>query len=302
VKGLDQRYPDKAAQLSLLGSLGDFSRVKVEGEMTPFAEHLGLNLTGDIKAVPLPSVSPYSEAYIGYHLTRGQYDHEFDIKIENNNVEFNNKLLLRQLKLKSVDPSKPQPVAKQLDVPLGFALNMLRDGEDNIHLDVPIKGRLDDPNINVSKVINKALANALKSGATNYLSYALQPYGAVFMAASMVGDRLSSIRLEAIEYPAGQAGLSAEQQLYLGKVSELLSTRPKLSLTACATTNEEDHQALQAFNPKVPVEHTALVELARQRSIQVKQALLEKGISSERVFLCQPEFVADGVRGVTMAM
>lgn len=302
VTGLDQREPDKPMQLNLLGSLGDFSKIKVDGSIKPFAEKLSLDLTGDIKAVPLPSLSPYSEAYIGYHLTRGQYDHDFDLSIENNAITFNNTLLLRQLQLKSVDPSKPQPMAQQLDVPLSFALNMLRDGDDNIELGVPIKGRLDDPNINVSSVINKALANALKSGATNYLTYALQPYGAVLMAANMVGDKLSSISLDPIEYPAGQAGLSTEQQDYLGKVSSLLASRPKLNLTACATTNDDDRQALQAFNPKVPVQDAALIELASQRSVQVKQALLAQGVGSGRVFLCQPEFKADGVRGVTMAM
>ncbi|BFM18269.1 hypothetical protein R50073_44520 [Maricurvus nonylphenolicus] len=302
VTGLDQRYPDKPAQLSVLGSLGDFSKIKIDGEIKPFAEQVGLALSGDIKAVPLPSVSPYSEAYIGYHLTRGQYDHDFDLKIDNNDIEFNNKLLLRQLQLKSVDPSKPQPMAQQLDVPLSFALNMLRDGDDNIQLEVPIKGRLDDPNINVSSVINKALANALKSGATNYLTYALQPYGAVLMAANMVGDKLSSISLDPIEYPAGQAGLSSEQQAYLGKVSDLLASRPKLNLTACASSNDEDRQALQSFNPKVPVQEAVLVELASQRSIQVKQALLEQGIESGRVFLCQPEFKNNSIRGVSMAM
>ncbi len=302
IAGLDQRVPDKAAQVKIDASLGEFSRIALEGDVKPFAENLGLNLQGDFKAIPLPSISPYSEAYLGYHLTRGQYDHDFNLRIADNTIDLENTLLLRQLQLKSVDPSKPQPMQQQLDMPLKFALNMLRDGDDNIELSVPIKGKLDDPNISVSSVLNKALGKAVKSGATSYLTLALQPYGAVLMAANMVGDHLSSIQLEPIEYITGQAELSGEHQDYLKKISTLLIERPQMQLTACASANDLDRAALQLLNPKVPVSDELLISLATQRGGAVKRELLAKGVTAERIFLCQPALQPNAIGGVELSM
>ncbi len=302
IKGLDQRAPDQAAQLTLDASLGEFSKIVLEGDIKPFAETLGLDLKGNLKAIPLPSVSPYSEAYLGYHLTRGQYDHDFNLRIADNTIDLENTLLLRQLQLTSVDSSKSQPMEQQLDVPLKFALNMLRDGDDNIELSVPIKGQLDDPNISVSSVLNKALGKAVKSGATSYLTLALQPYGAVLMAANMVGDQLSSIQLDSIEYVAGKSDLTGGHQDYLMKISTLLLERPKMQLTACASANNFDREALQFLNPEVPVSDELLISLATQRGSVVKRELLAKGVAAERVFLCQPTLQQDAISGVELSM
>jgi Domain of Unknown Function (DUF748) len=302
IKGLDQRTPDQAAQLTLDASLGEFSKISLEGDIKPFAQALGLNLKGNFKAIPLPSVSPYSEAYLGYHLTRGQYDHDFNLRIADNTIDLENTLLLRQLQLTSVDPSKSQPMEQQLDVPLKFALNMLRDGDDNIELSVPIKGQLDDPNISVSSVLNKALGKAVKSGATSYLTLALQPYGAVLMAANMVGDQLSSIQLDPIEYVAGKADLTGGHQDYLMKISALLLERPKMQLTACASANNFDREALQLLSPEVAVSDELLISLATQRGSVVKRELLAKGVAAERVFLCQPTLQQDAISGVELSM
>jgi Domain of Unknown Function (DUF748) len=302
IEGMDQRTPDKAAQLTVDASLGEFSKIAFDGDIKPFAENLGLDLKGNFKAIPLPSVSPYSEAYLGYHLTRGQYDHDFSLRIADNAIDLENTLLLRQLQLTSVDSSKLQPMEQQLDVPLKFALNMLRDGDDNIELSIPIKGQLDDPNISVSSVLNKALGKAVKSGATSYLTLALQPYGAVLMAANMVGDQLSSIQLDPVEYVAGQAELTGPHQDYLLKISTLLMERPKMQLTACASANNLDREALQLLNPKVPVSDELLIALATQRGSVVKRELLAKGVTAERVFLCQPTLQQDAISGVELSM
>ena len=302
VVGLNQADSDAAAQLNLKGSLGEFSAINISGEVKPFGPQLALQLTGEVAAIELPAISPYSEAYLGYNLTRGQYDHQFELQINQGEIQWDNSLKLRQLSLKSVDPDKPQPMAKQLDMPLAFALDMLRDGNDDISLEVPIKGRLDEIKVGLSDIVNAALGNAVKAGATSYLTLALQPYGAVLMAANFVGDKLSAIQLEPIVFAAGVVELNSQQLDYIEKITGLLQQRPKLSLTLCASANNDDQLQLQTLQPEVPVAEAALQGMADQRGKAVKRQLLTKGIESRRVYLCQPSFKPESASAVTLAM
>lgn len=302
VTNLDQKIPAQAAQLVLAGKLGEFSTVAVQGDLTLFAEHPGVNIKGEFDAVELSALSPYSESYLGYHLSRGQYDHQFELIIDNEDISLDNKLFLRRLSLKAVHPDKPQPMERVLDVPLNFALDLLRDGDDNIKLDVPIRGRMDDPDVNINDVVNNALGNALKKGATSFLTLALQPYGAVLMAADFVNDNMSTVRLDPIAYPAGSDELNSEQQGYLAKIIGLLQQRPSLELTICSKTNDADKLALDGISPQQPASDALLLALADRRSNAIKRQMVEAGIVGRRLFVCQPSYEPDADSAVSLTL
>lgn len=302
VTNLDQKIPAQAAQLVLAGKLGEFSTVAVQGDLTLFAEHPGVNIKGEFDAVELSALSPYSESYLGYHLSRGQYDHLFELIIDNEDISLDNKLFLRRLSLKAVHPDKPQPMERVLDVPLNFALDLLRDGDDNIKLDVPIRGRMDDPDVNINDVVNNALGTALKKGATSFLTLALQPYGAVLMAADFVNDKMSTVRLDPIAYPAGSDELNSEQQGYLAKIIGLLQQRPSLELTICSKTNDADKLALDGISPQQPASDALLLALADRRSNAIKRQMVEAGIVARRLFVCQPSYEPDADSAVSLTL
>lgn len=302
VQNLDQAQPEAETRVDLTASVGEFGALTATGTLKPFADDLMVDLKGEVQALELTTLSPYSEAYLGYQLTRGQYDHKFDVDIHDQKIDLNNKLTLRQLELESVDPDKPQPIEKLLDVPLGLALDMLRDSNNNIELKMPIKGRLDDPNININSVINKALAKALRSGATSYLKFALQPYGAVLMAADFVGDQITAVRLEPVTFDAGEEAAPAESE-YLEKLEKLLAERPALDLTLCGRANAADREVLLESVGDDPKKlQAALLKLAEQRGRNLKRLFIEKGVESRRLLLCQAQYEEGGVSGVQLQM
>lgn len=316
IEDIDQANKERPTRLTLLSRLGEFSTIKANGEATLFRSKPNVSLSGALQAIALPRISPYSEAYLGYHLTTGQYDHQFNVAVNDNKLSASNQLQLRQLTLSAVNPDAEQPLAKQLDVPLNLALDMLRDSEDNIELDVPINGQLDDPNISVNAIVSDALGKALKNGAASYLKYAIQPYGAVIMAAQFVGDQVSTVTFDPIVYSVGSSDITTEHIAYIGKVSELMRSRPKLTLKLCGFANDNDRQALlqtarQNSALAVPdgvvsadsaIDDQQLLQLAQRRAIQLKRALIDSGIENQRVFVCQPKYQADAIEGVTMAM
>ncbi len=325
---LDQKHPNNDTLIKLTGRIGEFGSINVSGKLKPFAKNISGQISGELDAIELPGISPYSEAYLGYHFSRGHYDHSFEVSIANEEVDVKNTLKIRQLLVNPVDSKEPQPLEKQLDVPLGLALNMLRDNDDNIELKVPVKGRLDQPDIDISQVINRALATALKSGATSYLKYALQPYGAVLMAADFIGEQIDAVRLEPLSFDAGDETVP-ENAEYIDKLYGLLQDRPSLHLTLCGRSNDSDQQALLALqqpdvasdveiieNPEdsavmesdkkeaaaQQISKADLIQLADQRAKNLKRVFIEKGIKSNRLLLCKSEFKGDGSSGVALQM
>ena len=133
-----------------------------------------------------------------YRKRTGQYDHDIELELKQQQLEMKNVLKLRHLQLAAVDAQSARPMDEQLDLPLSMALDMLRDGDGQIALDVPVKGRLDDPGVGLNSIVSSAFGSALKRGSVGYLKYALQPYGAVFMAADYLVGQATAIQFEPV--------------------------------------------------------------------------------------------------------
>lgn len=332
ITGIDQRNVDKQATVTLRSRIDEFASAELKGSLSFFADNKRLALTGSLQSFALPSLSPYSETYLGYHLATGQYDHKFDLTVDDGELQLQNQLLLRGLTLSAVAADKPQPLQQQLDIPLEFALDMLRDSDDTISLDVPVTGSLDDPQITLSSIVSTALGGALKSSASSYLKLAIQPYGVAVMAAQWVGEQASAISLEPLIFANGQSELTEAHRGYLAKLSSLLRERPKLTIKLCGQASTQDslvmaasklghyrdsqlidtgapknnatarQQAQAAVSAPAIVTEQELVELAESRAVLVKRVLVDSGVDATRVFTCQPQFHDKAVSGVVMAM
>jgi len=308
---IDQANAHNAVELEVQGKLGEFSKLTISGKGHPFLAAPTASVKGKLEKVSLPPISPYAETAMGYELQTGQYDHEFDVEIKDNTFKLNNELSLRQLAVAGVKGDKARALDQQLDVPLGLALDMLRDGDDNIHLKVPVKGKLDDPSVDVSSIVSTAMGKALKAGSVSYLKYAIQPFGAALIVGEMLADQASSVQFDPMHFQAGDSSLPAGHAEYVTKLSGLLKERPSLQLKLCGQSNPLDQQALQPKpvvvegkqpEPAPPVAEQVLVDLAKQRQEGVKRALITAGIEAERLFLCKPKFEQKGINGVRLMM
>ena len=301
---LDQSKPNQLSPLQLQARVGEFSSINFTGDLTPFTEDLSLALKGKIAALPLPQISPYAEAYLGYQFMTGQYDHTIDLAIANNELKMDNNLKLRRLELKSVDEKSAEKMAEGLDVPLPLALSMLRDRKGVIDLDVPLEGKLDEFDVGLDDIINTALVKALKHGSMSYLQLALQPYGAAVLAADLLVDQVGTIRFEPVMFVAGTTALEQDAQPYVEKLKGMLLEREGLSLSLCGRSTLADHAHLSPVKQPVSPEHLdkALMTLASDRAKTLKRDFVEAGVASDRLYLCKPDYNETAIAGVIVSM
>jgi len=288
---VDSRQPDAATTLDLKSGIGEFSRINVNGSFAPLAEALTLDLDGEIDGLPLPLLSPFVEQLIGYQLTTGQFDHKFTASLADETLKADNKIKLHGLKVKHLEDAEP---SAPLGLPLEAGLDMLRDSNGLIELDVPLEGHLDDPNIGLGQIISTALTSALSSGSTTFLKLALQPYGAIWMGAELGLKMLGKVHLDPMVFAPLEATLGSQQLDYTNKLGDLMLDRPGVSLSLCGVVGQADHAALLALSDK-EASAINLPGLAKARASAVKSYLLDtRKIDTKRLHVCKAQVLAEG--------
>lgn len=315
IGALDSAQPEQDTPVSIEGRTGKHSRISIRGTVRPFAARPTLELDNRLEGVALTDLSPYTVNMLGYELKSGHLDVESKLGIDHGSMDGKNRLTLRALDVAPVDNAARAQLESQLSVPLGTALNMLRDRHDTITLDLPVGGDIDSPDFDISDVVNTAVSKALKKASMTYLTVALQPYGALISVAKLAGEAASRVSLAPVDFGPGSTEQPAGSRDYLDKVASILGERPELNIKVCGVANETDRATLAARaaaarvgqpaekagekadgKPVVPppveavrISDEQLLELAVQRAAVVTDYLVEQhAVSAGRLVACQP--------------
>jgi uncharacterized protein involved in outer membrane biogenesis len=160
VTGLSSE-PSARGVVDLKGSYDKSSPVVIAGTINPLAGDLFLDIAAKGKDIELARLSAYSVRYAGYGITQGRLTLDVKYHVENGKLEGANKILLDQL----VFGEKVEgPEATKL--PVLFAVNLLKDSQGRIDLELPIKGSLEDPQFDIGGLIAQVVGNLLKKAVT----------------------------------------------------------------------------------------------------------------------------------------
>ncbi|HAM46745.1 MAG TPA: hypothetical protein DCO73_03300, partial [Alphaproteobacteria bacterium] len=253
-----------------------------------------------VRTLELPVISPYTQRYLGYALTRGRLDAKVDATVAAGQLTADSQLKLSKLKMEVADQDKAAPMQAQIDLPINTALSLLRDSDDIIALSLPVSGPLDNPQIGIGQVINKALGKALKATVATTLT-ALFPVTGVLVVANLAGT--PKLKFNPVTFDPGQDALPDAQTAYLDEVAALLKARPAVELTFCGRVTEADREALagedaekgekpkpagdeKAAEPSVA--DAALLALGDRRVNRVKRYLVDAhSLEPARMFECK---------------
>ncbi len=302
---LDSSQPDQQSPLSLATRLDEFSQLTAEGWVKPFARRPTLAMKGKLTALELPPVSPYASGTLGYYISSGQLNSELTMKMEQGVMDGETKLLISNLDLEAAKKGKKGGLDQHLDVPLETALSLLKDKQNNIKLNVPIKGDINKPEFNLNDVINKAIGNATRKVFMSYLKQTLQPFGTMLTLMEMGGKLAGGVRLDPVFHQAGTTQHETLGSDYFTALATLMNERPQLRLRLCSRATESDRQALAEIAlqqlrekskgkketlPMPQIADDALQQLATERATQIKAILVRQhAIAAERLFVCHPE-------------
>lgn len=211
VTGLSSEM-NQFADVDLRGSLENHSPLLIKGRINPLRDDLFVDITISFKDIELSPASPYSGTYLGYVIDKGKLFLDLKYHIENKQLKAENKIFVDQF---TFGQSVPSNKATSLPVRLGVALLKDRNGE--IHLDLPVTGRTDDPKFSIWGVVWQVVVNLFVKAATS-------PFA---LLSSMMG---SSEDLSSATFAFGSSVLAPSEQQKLLTLAKGLNDRPGLKV------------------------------------------------------------------------
>lgn len=228
ITGLDSRDVS-SAKVDIKGIVSPSGEVSIRGQMNPLASDLSLDMALQFRQLELSSLTPYAARFAGYRIDRGKLDLDLNYQIQKRQLKAENKVVLRQLRLgEKVD--SPESIG----LPLKLAVAILRDVDDNIDIDLPLSGSLDNPEFSIGPIIWQAFVNLLQRAITAPFS----------VLGNLLGGDGGS--LGEVPFAVGSSALSDAARENLGKLEKVLSARPALQLEVRGLSDAKaDRAALQ---------------------------------------------------------
>jgi uncharacterized protein involved in outer membrane biogenesis len=234
VKDLTNKASQRSA-VDLKAVIGGDSTLDVRGQLSAIGAPTYVDMNTELNKFALPSANPYVDGAIAWIIRRGSLTAKLDTKIDGEKLDAKNDILIGNLK---VAPSRPSDeVKKRLGLPLGLIVALIKDGDGNIHVNVPITGTLSDRQFDWSDAIWTAVRNVL----VNVLKAPFRAIGGLFTS----DDKIEEIKVDPITFAPGDGALSPEMERQTVRVADFLRRSPYISLTLASVTTPEDVEALK---------------------------------------------------------
>ena len=228
VDNLSTQPKQPPVRLELAGGVDEDGSASAAGRFDLLNPVSFLDIDTAFDNIELTHLTPYLVTFAGRRIDSGKLTLHLQYKINQGQLAGDNRIILDQLTLGARVRS---PEAR--DLPLDFAIALLKDAHGRIDLGIPIAGSLADPKFNYAQVVWKAVSNVL----TRIVTSPFRALGALFGGGSGdAGDIL---------FVAGQSSLTPPMQHSLGQVAASLNSRPNLAVTIHGTWSEADRVALR---------------------------------------------------------
>jgi len=273
----------KTSGFDMSGRFFQFSDFKFAGNTTLFDLKKTTNVNGKINSFPLPTLGGYLQSLYGYRIYSGRFNYQTVTKVTDNKLNSSNNIDIYSLDLEPI-PNAPAygKFKDKFILKLPTALSLLQNTKGDIHLDVPVTGDLNNPNLPIGKVILTALTTSV----TKLFTKSFSTLGGIF---STDNAQQQILNFKQIDFAPGQSNISSSQKDYLNKFASTLGKYKKIRILLCGKATDADK------NFAIGMTDERLRTLARTRSVNVKNYLISKGINAGRLYICDPQI--DNTKG-----
>ena len=294
IQNLDSRQAERASQMHYAAKLGQHASITIDGEITPLDPKPSFDLTGRIEGMDLRYLSPVTARSLGHKIKSGQLDADLELKAEHNVLTSKLKLKLHRFDLDAISTADKEKIDSSFGFPLDSSLSLLKDRNDNIELEIPVTGDLQNPDFDPTDAITKATSSAITTAVLNYYT----PFGLVTLVDGLFSIA-TALNFDPVIFDGGADEVTQAEQAGLDKIASLMEERPGVYLTLCPFTNSADRKLLlpetvEITADELKLEAEQLEELAKLgeiRAAAVKDFLVAYKLDPARLVLCDSEHV-----------
>ena len=301
---VDQKRPTMGTFEGVVGKSGL--------KLLPFDLKKSTEIKLGFKDIDLKDVTPYSGQFLGYKIEKGKLNLTLNYEVADSKLKGSNIVNLDTLTLGEKVESKDA-----VDLPLSLAISILSDQNNQINIDLPVEGDLNDPDFKYGGIVWAAVKKL-------FADITLAPFRFLGNALGLGSEDLSTI-----DFMAASNELIVSEQAKIGDFIKLTSAKPKMKLSITPVYADVDEEAFknEKLNAKIAqtmaqtgkdyagalamlapgvkdgdekaqreaalkgieVEKERLIKLANSRAQVVKDALIKAGLDQNRIEIKKPE-------------
>ncbi|WP_107824264.1 DUF748 domain-containing protein [Campylobacter concisus] len=300
---IDKKRPSSGEFKGIVGKNG-FSQITAK--LFPFELKQNTDIKLDFKDIDLIDITPYSGQFLGYKIKKGKLNLNLNYSVVDSKLNGSNLINFDTPTLGEKVDSKDA-----VNLPLSLAISILSDQNNQINIDLPVEGNLDDPDFKYGGVIWAAVKKL-------FADITLAPFRFLGNALGLGSKDLSSI-----DFLAGSNELISSEAPKITDFIKLTSAKPMMKLSITPTYSEIDvlyfkekkldqkinqiiassgKDYITVLNSLVPsakdksdkalreeaikaieTDKEKLIELANERANAVKEALIKAGLEAGRI-------------------
>jgi len=288
ISPIDNQKPDQVTVLTMEGSSNQYASFKFQAEAKPFSAIPYYKLSGLFKEVSLPAISSYIKDALEYEFDSGQLDLDIDVLIEDTNINGTTKIVLRGVELGATN--NPNDETSSSTIPFNYALGMLKDGDGNVELEIPLQGSTTDPDFSMQGFITLLIKRATMAAAQEYLITTFVPYANIVKVSLFAGDYLLKVRFNDLPLTTGDEEIPVAALPFLEQFSALMKEKEDTDITICAYATPLDIGIDSSILKLTEIQHKQLKDLSYTRMRAFKNYMVnDQDIKSSRLLLCSPK-------------
>jgi len=305
---IDKKRPSSGEFQGVVGKNGF---AQITAKLFPFELKQNTDIKLDFKDIDLTDITPYSGQFVGYKIKKGKLNLNLNYSVTDSKLNGSNFINFDSLTLGEKVDSKDA-----VNLPLSLAISILSDQNNQINIDLPVEGNLDDPDFKYGGVIWAAVKKL-------FADITLAPFRFLGNALGLGSKDLSSI-----DFLAGSSELISSEAPKIADFIKLTGSKPKMKLSITPTYSKLDESFyknkkldqkinqiiassgkdyIAVLNELVPnlkdrnekalreealkgieVDKAKLIELANERANAVKEALIKAGLDASRISIKEP--------------
>ncbi|MBR8463172.1 DUF748 domain-containing protein [Campylobacter sp. faydin G-24] len=296
------------------GIVGKDGFAQITAKLMPYEPKKNTNIKLDFKNIDLVDVTPYSGQFAGYKIAKGKLNLNLLYEVINSKLNGKNFINFDTLTLGEKVDSKDA-----VNLPLSLAISILSDQDNQINIDLPVEGDLNDPDFKYGGVIWAAIKKL-------FADITLAPF-------RLIGSALGidSSKLDSIDFLANSSELISSESAKIADFIKLTTAKPNMKLTITPTyanideiemknkkldekinadmgkTGKDYINSLKSLVPNeksedeevlrevalrdILLSQDNLIALANDRAKVVVDALIKAGLTDDRITVKEPKSV-----------
>src|SRR5262249_43277002 len=126
-------------------------QISVAGTIGPVTGPLRLDLKGELREFAVPRTNPYLLNAMAWRARNGWLTTNIQCRLEGNNLRANVDVLLSRLQL--THAGGHDEAQARIGLPFGMITSLMKDRHGDIHLTLPVGGRVNDPRFDLEELI-----------------------------------------------------------------------------------------------------------------------------------------------------